>query len=156
MKSISARKKCFLFPYREMINRLNIPHEYFLVDLKHCGGDVVLQLVKVAGFASNHGEIVDFNLKKEQKKYIFLKIEEFERKLNITLKNPRFFFCFKEKEGLMWRGEIDLIFFAREMLGKEMFVLIEQENLVADYHHVEFVKADWQEEGGEEYERNNQ
>ncbi len=142
MKGLSNGKKGFLISYKEVVEKLNIPLEYFLGDLNRCGEDVVLQLIKKEMFSMHNG-VVDFDSAKKQERYIFLKIEDLEKKLGITMENPLFITCFKEGKELRWSGVMDQLLLAREMLGKENFLWIGQGNPLEDYHHCEFVETEW-------------
>ena len=146
MKGLLDGKKGFLLSVKEVADILTLPPEYFLGDLNCIGEEIIVKLVKREGFASRTGEMVDFDQTKMQERYIFLKKNDFERKLSIKLKRFSFLFCFKEGNELLYSEAREQLFFAMEMLGKENFIWIGLENFfdpLGDDSVSEFIEVEW-------------
>ncbi len=142
-------EKGYILPYKEVAEKLNLPGGYFLSEIKYFGEEVLLQLIKIEGYASRVGEEIDFCLAKSQLKFFFLKKEEFEKRLGISLKRVSFLFCFNTETGLNWKGIGDEFLIARELLGRENLVWIgEGSPLEKDMLELEelseFIETDWQ------------
>lgn len=149
MKGLLDGKKGYLLPYKEVVQKLNIPNEYFLREIEYFGEEVLLQLERIEDYASRVGEEIDFCLAKSQRKFFFLKTEEFEKKLGINLERLSFLFCFNTEKGLNWRGMGDEFFIARELLGRENLVWIGEgspldEDMLELEALSEFIETDWQ------------
>lgn len=143
MKGLVNGKKGFLLSYREVTDKLSIPKEYFLNDLSYYGEEVIIKLIKKDSFSMDDGGAINIDPAKEQERRVFIKKEELERKLGITVKNPNFIMCFWDRGRLTWRYSMDHLFAAREMLGKENFFWITNKDLWDDHHRIEFMEMDW-------------
>ncbi len=149
MKGLLNGKKGYLLPYKEVIQKLNIPEGYFLGEVEYFGEEVMLQLARIKDYASRAGEEIDFYYEKQQDKFFFLKKEEFEKKLGINLERVSFLFCFDTEEGLRWAGVGEEFFIARELLGRENLVWIGEgspldEDMLELEELSEFIETDWQ------------
>lgn len=143
MKGLANGKKGFLLLYREVMDKLSISDEYFLNDLEYYGEEVILRLIKKDNFATGNDGTLDIRSVEHQERYTFIKKEELEKKLGITIKNPLFVMCFWDRNKLRWSHAMDSLLAAREMLGKENLVWIREGNPEEDYHHIEFVEMEW-------------
>lgn len=144
MKGIMGGEKGFLLPYKEVAEKLKIQEDYSLSDLDCWKEEVILKLLRKKGFVSLCEGAVDFDYTKQQKRRIFLKREDLEKRLGISLNHfsaiSTFLCC---KDGARLRRVNEYVFLARELLGKENFIWIGAVPFLENLDSEEFIETEW-------------